>query len=317
MTQQLPQPHQNQQNQIRGPNSEIYDLVFPRYQQTKSQNTLNNQRSDLRNFASWLVEHNSNIALFKDELFNYPYGWEMVTQPLILRYIESQLDEGFAITTLNRRLSTIKVYAKLAFQAGIGNGYNILQIESISSYSDREKVRIDEKREKCRISSKKENALILEQNQLERIFQWANDDGILNLVLLLVDHGLRISEAMSLEYEDFKDGHFRIYRSKVNKTQVHKCSSRLWQSIQDTPDSEKYGLVTKYSVRTVQRRIEKWGQLLDIQLSAHDFRHYWATKMAHKGIPMDQLRTAGGWNSFAMPARYIADTEVANEGMVD
>ena len=54
-------------------------------------------------------------------------------------------------------------------------------------------------------------------------------------------------------------------------------------------------------------------------LSAHDCRNYWATKWANrintlpKGILT--LQEAGGWNSLAMPRRYVEHAKIANEGM--
>jgi len=49
-------------------------------------------------------------------------------------------------------------------------------------------------------------------------------------------------------------------------------------------------------------------------LSAHDCRHYWATFWA-KRVDVLRLQEAGGWNSLAMPRRYVEDARIANEGM--
>ena len=50
-------------------------------------------------------------------------------------------------------------------------------------------------------------------------------------------------------------------------------------------------------------------------LSAHDLRHTWATRAARNGTPIDRLQDAGGWNSPAMPLRYVEAAKVANEGV--
>jgi integrase len=51
-------------------------------------------------------------------------------------------------------------------------------------------------------------------------------------------------------------------------------------------------------------------------LSAHDCRHYWATQAARRGVDPFALQQAGGWASLAMPRRYIADNEIANEDLL-
>ena len=50
-------------------------------------------------------------------------------------------------------------------------------------------------------------------------------------------------------------------------------------------------------------------------LSAHDLRHYWATRAAHNGTPLDELQDAGGWASPAMLLRYVEVAKIANEGV--
>jgi len=53
-----------------------------------------------------------------------------------------------------------------------------------------------------------------------------------------------------------------------------------------------------------------------IGLSAHDLRHYWATRAALNGTPLDRLQDAGGWSSPAMPLRYVENAKIANQGVL-
>jgi integrase len=50
-------------------------------------------------------------------------------------------------------------------------------------------------------------------------------------------------------------------------------------------------------------------------LSAHDGRHSWATKAVRSGTDPFALQEAGGWNSLAMPRRYVEAARIANEGV--
>jgi len=70
------------------------------------------------------------------------------------------------------------------------------------------------------------------------------------------------------------------------------------------------------SERSLTKRVMVLGQALGIVgLSAHDCRHYWAKRAARNRTPIDRLQDAGGWNSPAMPLRYIEAEKIANEGV--
>jgi integrase len=69
------------------------------------------------------------------------------------------------------------------------------------------------------------------------------------------------------------------------------------------------------STRAITDRVRVLGEQIGISgLSAHDCRHYWATYWAGK-VDVLRLQEAGGWNSLAMPRRYVEESKVANEGM--
>ena len=66
-----------------------------------------------------------------------------------------------------------------------------------------------------------------------------------------------------------------------------------------------------------------------VGLSAHDLRHYWATRAARSGTPLDRLQDAGGWASPAtpelapersagasVPLRYVETAKIANQGVL-
>jgi hypothetical protein len=69
------------------------------------------------------------------------------------------------------------------------------------------------------------------------------------------------------------------------------------------------------ATRALAKRVELLGCHAGIEgLSAHDARHYWATYEARSKTLTNRLMDAGGWNSLATPLRYIAASQIANEG---
>jgi integrase len=81
----------------------------------------------------------------------------------------------------------------------------------------------------------------------------------------------------------------------------------------DTTDSWSNGLPTE---RGLTKRVRTLGKAIGLTgLSAHDCRHYWATQAARNGTPVDRLQDAGGWNSPAMPLRYVEKAKISNQGV--
>jgi integrase len=66
----------------------------------------------------------------------------------------------------------------------------------------------------------------------------------------------------------------------------------------------------------ITKRVNKPGEKIGVMgLSAHDGRHSWATRAARNKTDAFALQGAGGWNSLAMPRRYVEAAKIANEGV--
>jgi integrase len=154
------------------------------------------------------------------------------------------------------------------------------------------------------------------------------------LMSLLLDHGLRCGEVAALDISafDLNSGTMTFYRPKVDKRQTHRLSSdtllalAAWIESGDAPTegrilrgSRKGGSLTHagMSERAITGRVRELGQSIGIpKLSAHDCRHYWATRATQLGTHPRALQQAGGWNSPAMVMRYVDESEIANDGVI-
>ena len=140
-----------------------------------------------------------------------------------------------------------------------------------------------------------------------------------------------------LEVRDFDlaAGELRFYRPKVDKIQTHKLTADTLAAARaymvgtgDAAggDAPAHGPVLRASrkggalqdagmtARALTARVRDLGAAVgQVGLSAHDLRHYWATRAARNGTPLDRLQDAGGWASPAMPLRYVESAKVANE----
>ena len=309
---------------------------FQDYQQRRSEQTLRRQKADLALFQEFLAYHGVSIEY---SLFETPVNWAEISWGLVEAFVKWQLKEGYAINSVNVRLSTVKTYAKLAMQSQVLSPETYALIRSITGYAHKEGLRVNEKRQIQRVGFKKDTPVLITSEQAAALKQQPTNtpqgrrDGL--LMCLLLDHGLRVSEVVPLTVGSLDLPHQLLifYRKKVNKTQRHRLSDDTRKALElcstygdfatpDTPllrGSYKNKELSEEAMtdRAITHRVNFLGKLIGLaNLSAHDCRHYWATAAAHHGTDSFTLQEAGGWSSLAMPRRYIEDNEVANEGIL-
>ena len=317
--------------------------IFSDYTSRKAKNTLIRQQYDLACFAEFLRA----AGLQPGELATNPEAWRGITWGLLEAFKGWMLQQGFAIGTINFRLSTVKVYAKMAAKAGAIEPATLAMLQAVEGYAHKEIKRIDEQRDQegyfTRIGSKKAEAVSITRDQARQLKGQPNTpqgrrDAVIMAILL--DHGLRCGEValLLIEKVDFAADTITFYRPKVDKWQTHSLTAasrkalRAYLATDQKATAGPLLLASKkggkhgeacgklgglgMTERAITKRAAFLGLLVGLAgLSAHDCRHYWATQAARNGTPLDRLQDAGGWSSLAMPARYIEAAAIANTGV--
>lgn len=263
-----------------------------------------------------------------------PESWRGVTWGLVEGFVKWLLSQGYSVSTVNNRLSVIKVYSRLATKAGSILPTEYALIREVRGYGVTEGKRVDKKRPYNRIGHKKEEAIVLSAEQARRLkySHSPTPQGIRDqlLIILLLDLGLRASEVAALRVEDISEsGHVTVYRQKTDTTDRMTLTSdlkdalRAYQPHQRAKGvllrgSKKNGKLTEnnMSVRAIGNRVKILGRdILGVwDLSPHDLRHTWATRAAQNSNPF-ALRDAGGWSNMQTPSRYVERSQVVNEGI--
>ena len=332
------------------------DYAFADYRSRKADNTKRSQAADLAMFARFLVTKlrlrlPTDLQLYlegdEDAGGVEPYtlwarkfmrdreAWIGMSWGTVQAFVNWQLEQGYALATINHRLSTLKRYSKLAYKAGALNFEQYSNIKNVEGYGGQEGKHVDEAREVTRVGHKKAQSVPLTVDQAKALKTHPDTpqgrrDAL--LMCLLIDHGLRVGEVVLLKATDFdlKAGKLVFDRPKVDLTQTHKLTAdtlravRAWLDSGDCPamgplfrGSRKGGALTAagLSERSASERVRELGERLGVQgLSAHDCRHYWATYWAGR-VDLFRLQEAGGWKSLTMPRHYTDWAKIANEGM--
>jgi integrase len=331
--------------------------VFGDYGRRSAENTKRAQEWDLRVFAQYLAAAGdvantpAAIADCAKALLEDPARWAGLTFGTVDGFVRWQLAEGYAIGTVNRRLATIKAYAKACMTAGVLSAEGYTKIQGVRGFGHAQGRNVDAERARTRRGSKKAQSVVIPK-ELARTLKFGHPDdpqGRRDSVIccLLLDHGLRVGELAGLCVEDFTLGspaesYMRFYRPKVDKVQVHVLTVDTYQAVHEylerdctgfTPastepllcGSRRSGRLTHVGLRanTLSDRVKVLGgRVMSAdgsyplqRLSPHESRHYWATQALRHGTSTDALRRAGGWSSVAMPLLYALEAEVANEGV--
>jgi len=294
--------------------------TFASYRERVADETRRRHDSDLGCFATYLVaigvlapgDTISSITLATD-----PVAWAHITWGLVAGFVAWQSSEGYAIGSINVRLSTIKAYAKLAAKAGALSADEYAQIRLVQGFRHAEGRRVDAKRETTRKEGSKKAAPVSISVAHASLLKQQVDPLDRLLLCLLLDHGLRVGEVASLVAADFdlSGGMLRFYRSKVDTTQTHALSSDTLAAALACGLEKRAGPLFGVD-RTIRRAVGRLGASVGLNsLSPHDCRHAWATFATRAGTPTKALQDAGGWSSPSMPLRYAESAEIANDGV--
>ena len=318
--------------------------VFSDYLSRKAQNTIDSQRTDLKTFCDYLLD--VGVTLNADALQNNPNVWTDVTYGLVEGFVKWLLAKGYATSSINRKLSTIKVYTKLAYKAGTIDTDTNAKIRIVSGYSGKDATNIDNKRDVTRLTNKKEESNFLSPKQYKELvaLQRDNNVGLRNKVVLglLFEYGLRVSEVVQLPLAniDIDNGRMTVYRHKTGETTnfdllvtpdfyrllkqyMNLCNSTQYYlmlpATQKTlldPTYDDNGNVQPLSRIAVQRWLTRQGKRIGIdKLTPHDARHTALQLLLEQDLNDSVIMDFFGWRTRNMIDQYRQQRAVANKGI--
>src|SRR5690606_22089967 len=169
--------------------------LFQRYLSEKSTNTLKRHARDLELFAEYLLEAQIPLENGADFQTN-PAAWQGVTWGIVEGFVQWLLNEGYAVSSVNARLSTVRTYAQMAVKAGTIERQEGVLIQSVKGFSRQGGLNVDEQRAQTRVqevtyaykpegkrrrvvvtrrSTKKRKATLLSDEQAETLKAVQND----------------------------------------------------------------------------------------------------------------------------------------------
>lgn len=315
--------------------------IFTTYRKEISENTRLRQRNDLVAFSEYLAQ--MKVYRTWDALANDPHAWENIGAALVLGFRLWLEGKGYALGTINVRLSTIRKYCELLKDADLISEQALHDIQAVKGVSGKTGRNIDESRERSgvqtRLSPKKAEPTNLTTAQVFQLKKTTSKgkgrgyDALLEardalLTGLIFEHAMRCGEIVALNVESFHvaSGTFTFYREKTARIETHELKMHtriaLETYLQQIKERVTGPLFVGYrnsriTKRAINARMEVLGQAIGVEgkLSPHDGRHFWTYDAFRNGTPLDKIVSGGGWNSPQMALRYAKRVGIANEGV--
>lgn len=268
------------------------------FEEGRSAKTIESYVGDVKGFQKYLNEKAANEQ-----------------QPLsrfsFVRYKQHLLDNHFAISTINKKINSLKVYNDFLQRKGLVN----------ESY-------IQLKRDKVKIAAGSEHVVTaLSEKEVEKLLFYLEDDTKVChrnklIAYLLLYTGIRVSELVHIKLADIdsltatltvhgKGGKIREISLRHDVLQLIKQYQSGERKESRFCDSE-YLLVSQRANKmhrdAVRNLLASISNELGIKLHPHLFRHTFATRLLRRGVDLTTVSKLTGHSTVNMTAKFYIQT---------
>jgi len=308
-----------------GLNKILDEFVAHLQSQGISSQTAGNYQSDLRSFARWFEQTNSEQLT--------P---QAITPTVLREYRRHLLDvERRKANTINRRMMGIKTYLKWAKETGQIERNPASNIKSLPRVHRVHHVpRWLDKREQYALQQAVERDLRLARLRFPK--RWVTRRRDASIVILLLHTGLRMNEALNLRIHDIeladRSGLVTVRHSRKGSKQrsvplnrAARQALRDWLDVRPALADNDYlfpavegcykdGLTN----RSAQRVIRRYGEEAGLShLTPHILRHTFAKNLANQGVGLEQVAALLGHASLDTTRIYVAPDQRDLENAVE
>lgn len=133
-------------------------------------------------------------------------------------------------------------------------------------------------------------------------------DDLRDLVVVLADTGLRLSEALGLDWADISLGErprLTVWHTKNGEARTVPLTPRLVEVFKGREGSAKPFRMNRWSARDAWDRMrERLGYADDSQYVLHTLRHTCASRLVQRGVPITVVKEWLGHKTITVTMRY-------------
>lgn len=263
----------------------------------KADKTIESYVNDVKGFQSYLQEKLNDVPVLSRFSF--------------VRYKEHLMKEGYAVSSINKKINSLKVYN------------DFLRTEGYLYESF-----IQLKRDRIKIAAGSENNVdALSEEQVEQLLFYVENGKKVStrnklIVYLLLYTGVRVSELVGTKIADIdfltsqltvigKGGKRREIGLRQDVLQLVKDYIKAERSESNFSHSD-YLLVSQRAEKMHRDAVRDWlvkiSKELGFKLHPHLFRHTFCTRLLKKGVDLTTVSKLAGHSSVNMTARFYIQT---------
>lgn len=275
----------------------------------------------IKDFEQWLREEGKarqTIASYVTDVKEFQCFLETKSKDVntlsrfsFVRYKEHLLKENYAVSTINKKINSLKVYNDFLIKIGVLN----------DAY-------IQLKRDQVKIASGSEAIVnVLSDEEIDTLLFYVENKNNVSqrnqlIIYLLLYTGVRVSELIGIKLTDIdtltntlkvigKGGKHREIGLREDVCQLirhYRAGERARSRFCDSP----YLLVSQRSEKMHRDAVRDWlsnvSSTLGFKLYPHLFRHTFCTRLIKRGVDLTTVSKLAGHSTVTMIAKYYIQT---------
>lgn len=263
----------------------------------KAVKTIESYVGDVKGFQAYLQEKLKDIPVLSRFSF--------------VRYKEHLIKEGYAVSTINKKINSLKVYN------------NFLKSKGVVSESF-----IKIKRDRISIAAGSEDSVdVLSEEQVEKLLFYVENRNKVStrnklIVYLLLYTGVRVSELVGIHIGDidFLTSHLKVV-GKGGKRREIGLRQDVLQLVRQYMKEERsesvfhhsdYLLVSQRAEKMHRDAVRDWlakiSKELGFKIHPHLFRHTFCTRLLKKGVDLTTVSKLVGHSSIQLTVKFYIQT---------
>ncbi|MEK3798628.1 tyrosine-type recombinase/integrase [Peribacillus sp. FSL H8-0477] len=276
---------------------EIVDFEKWLFAEGKAVKTTESYVGDVKGFQAYLQERLKDIPVLSRFSF--------------VRYKEHLMKEGYAVSTINKKINSLKVYNDFLRTKGVVH-------ESF----------IQLKRDRIKIAVGSEESVdALSEEQVEKLLFYVENRNKVStrnklIVYLLLYTGVRVSELVGIQLGDidFLTSHLKVVGKGGKRREIglRQDVLRIVRQYMKEERSESvfhhsgYLLVSQRAEKLHRDAVRDWlakiSKELGFDMYPHLFRHTFCTRLLKKGVDLTTVSKLAGHSSVNMTAKFYIQT---------
>ena len=208
-----------------------------------------------------------------------------VDNEAVLELVRQLKARGLSPATVNRHLSTLSVMLRL--------GQDLGEVKSLP------RMRYQKEAE--------HRTRVLTFEEEDQLFGCLPTEHTVQLCCLLVETGLRLGEALKLDWDDIGGQELLVTQTKTGRPRRVPLTKRAFEALRATPDGRTgpFQTLTPSKVHHAWNRAkEAAGFHNDPELVPHALRHTYASRLVQAGVDLVTVKTLLGHSNLQQTMRY-------------